>query len=113
MSLNLIEFQKAATETATYRGRGSFLGLIYCGLGLCGEAGEVAEKLKKIFREDEGEVSPEKKVEIEKELGDVLWYVAMICDELGIRLDDVGRGNIVKLRSRMKRGVLYGSGDNR
>lgn len=84
----------------------------YDGLGL-GEAGEVQGKLKKIIRDGGGVITPENIEEIKKELGDVLWYVASMCDTLGITMQDVATGNINKLQSRHKRGTIEGSGDNR
>lgn len=86
---------------------------LYPTLGLAGEAGEVAEKLKKIIRDDLGTVTEEKKAELKKELGDVLWYVAAIAKEFGLTLDEIAEANIEKLFSRKERGVLKGSGDNR
>jgi len=86
--------------------------LSYDGLGL-GEAGEVQGKIKKIIRDSGGVITPEATEEIKKELGDILWYIASMCDNLGINLNDVANGNIEKLRDRNKRGVLEGSGDNR
>jgi NTP pyrophosphatase (non-canonical NTP hydrolase) len=82
-------------------------------LGLVGEAGEVAEKMKKIIRDNNGEVTEEKKQEIKKELGDVLWYIGAMCSELKISMDEVAQMNIEKLFSRKDRGVLHGDGDNR
>ncbi len=87
--------------------------LSYFTLGLNGEAGEVAEKVKKILRDDQGKVSAEKKKEIEKELGDVLWYLAQITTELNLDLNKVAAVNLEKLFSRMERNKLSGSGDNR
>ena len=109
--MNFEEYQKKSRKTALYPDAGS--NFIYPTLGLAGEAGEVAEKIKKVLRDDGGEVLPEKKNEIEKELGDVLWYVAQIASELGLELDVVAEKNIEKLYSRMERGKLQGSGDNR
>lgn len=86
---------------------------VYPALGLAGEAGEVEEKLKKILRDDHGLVSDKNKVEIKKELGDVLWYLAQLCDCLGISLEDCATGNLAKLADRKNRGTLQGSGDNR
>ncbi len=82
-------------------------------LGLVGEAGEVAEKYKKIIRDKQGIVSNEDKDLIVKELGDVLWYTAMLAKYLGVSFDDVATANINKLSSRKERGVQRGSGDNR
>lgn len=111
--LSLDAYQEGARDTATYPGRGETLGLCYVGLGLTGEAGEFADKVKKILRDDAGKVSPERREALIGELGDVLWYVASCCDELGVSLDDVAKGNLAKLASRKSRGKLQGSGDNR
>jgi len=88
------------------------LAVAYDGLGL-GEAGEVQGKIKKIIRDNGGYISAENRIEIKKELGDILWYVASMCDGLGISMEDVATGNIEKLKSRRDRGTLHGSGDNR
>jgi|TARA_R100001244_G_scaffold129163_1_gene100397 NTP pyrophosphatase (non-canonical NTP hydrolase) len=98
-------------STAIYPNRGN--NLVYPVLGLNGEAGEIAEKLKKIIRDSGGELSPESRKDLSKELGDILWYVAACCDELGLRMDSVASANIAKLASRKERGQLSGSGDNR
>lgn len=82
-------------------------------LGLVGESGEVAEKFKKIIRDKNGKLSSDDKVEIKKELGDVLWYTAVIADYLGIDFEDVAQTNLQKLASRKARGTSKGSGDNR
>ena len=82
-------------------------------LGLVGETGEIAEKFKKIYRDKDGVFTPEDEKEMTKELGDVLWYLSVICTYLGISLQDVADLNIEKLQSRQKRGTLLGSGDNR
>ena len=104
------EYQTEAVKTAIY---GSGNKVIYPTLGLCGEAGEVAEKIKKILRNKDGKYSPEDILEIQKELGDVQWYIANIANDLGINLEDVAAGNIEKLRSRRSRNVIHGEGDNR
>src|ERR1035437_5791982 len=88
------------------------LALAYDGLGL-GEAGEVQGKIKKIIRDNGGYISAESKIEIKKELGDCLWYIASMCDNLGIKMEDVAIGNIEKLQDRRDRGTLHGSGHNR
>ena len=82
-------------------------------LGLVGETGEIAEKFKKIYRDRKGVFTAEDEKEMTKELGDVLWYMSVICTYLGISLQDVAELNIEKLQSRQKRGMLKGSGDNR
>lgn len=106
-------YQELANETAVYPNRNSFNGLLYCILGLNGETGEVTEKIKKIMRDQNGIIAQVDKIEIEKELGDVLWYLSQICSELKLNLEDVAKLNIDKLFSRKERGVLHGSGDNR
>ncbi len=105
------EYQVEARKTAVYPNKDN--NFIYPTLGLAGEAGEVAEKIKKVLRDNDGIVSDEKKTEITKELGDVLWYVANLSKELGISLEEVAAKNIEKLKSRQDRNELHGSGDNR
>ncbi len=82
-------------------------------LGLVGEAGEVAEKFKKIVRDKKGVISDEEKTEIAKELGDVLWYLSAISDYLEVNLEEVAKTNLNKLFDRRERGKARGSGDNR
>lgn len=108
--MNLNEYQTAARETAIYP---SANGITYCTLGLCGEAGEVAEKVKKVIRDNDGVFFMEKENEIAKELGDVLWYAANLACELGFTLETIAGMNIEKLRSRQERSRLQGSGDDR
>jgi NTP pyrophosphatase (non-canonical NTP hydrolase) len=86
---------------------------VYPALGLAGETGEVLEKIKKIFRDEGGRITDEKKLELMKELGDVLWYLATLARELGIPFEDIAQNNVTKLFSRLDRGVLHGNGDNR
>lgn len=105
------EYQEEARKTAIYPNKDN--NFIYPTLGLAGEAGEVAEKIKKVIRDGNGIVSEEKKEEITKELGDVLWYVANLAKELGITLEEVAEKNLLKLQSRQQRNELHGSGDNR
>ncbi len=105
------EYQKKAWETAIYPNKGK--NLIYPMLGLGGESGEVLEKMKKIIRDDNYKISPEKKEELKKEIGDVFWYLASISTELGLELEDVIQTNLNKLASRNEREKLHGSGDNR
>ncbi|MBC7512273.1 nucleoside triphosphate pyrophosphohydrolase family protein [Candidatus Saccharibacteria bacterium] len=82
-------------------------------LGLSGEAGEVAEKMKKILRDQNGEMTETDKKEFIKELGDILWYINSTAHYLGYTLDDVAQANLDKVLSRKARGVSHGSGDNR
>lgn len=106
----LLDYQIAAKEFAKYPKE---YALSYATLGLVGEAGEVANKVKKIYRDKGGVMTDEDRQTIAAELGDVLWYVADLCGQLGYRLDDVCLQNIAKLDSRRSRGVLEGSGDSR
>lgn len=105
------EYQKAADLTAVYPRRGS--NLTYPTLGLCGEAGEVANKVKKIERDRGGVINDEDRQQIAKEAGDVCWYLAALCTELGLDFGKVAEGNIAKLKKRQQDGTLGGSGDNR
>ncbi len=105
------EYQKLARGTAIYAGAGK--NFVYPALGLCGESGEVAEKIKKIVRDNDNVVDDKRREELKKELGDVLWYIANLAVELDLSLEDVAQENIAKLQSRKERGVLHGSGDNR
>jgi NTP pyrophosphatase (non-canonical NTP hydrolase) len=86
---------------------------IYPTLGLCGEAGEVADKVKKVIRDDGGAFSDPVRESLKLELGDVLWYVAQLASELGFDLDTIARANLEKLASRVARNVIAGSGDQR
>ena len=105
------EYQKKTSKTAVYPKL--MHGSVYPALGLAGEAGEVAEKVKKLVRDDEGVVSENKLGDIMKELGDVLWYVSQIASEFDLSLEQVAELNIEKLQDRAKRGKLKGSGDDR
>ncbi len=105
------EYQEKSKETAVYPSIGERF--VYPLLGLVGESGEIAEKIKKIFRDRNGVVDEETKKEIRKELGDVLWYLSQIATELDISLEEVAFSNIEKLMSRKERSQLHGDGDNR
>ena len=104
-------YQKKARETAQYPDLGS--NNIYPTLGLVGEAGEVAEKVKKVIRDKNGIFDHESKIGLKKELGDVLWYLSNLCTELEFNLDDVALLNLKKLRLRAAEGKIKGSGDDR
>lgn len=111
--MNFNEYQEKASQTAIYPNKNSIVGLMYCTLGMSGEAGEVSERVKKLYRDHNGIVSEDIKKDITKELGDVLWYLSGIAKELNISLDDIATTNIEKLFSRKERNVLHGEGDNR
>lgn len=108
MTLN--EYQQHALETAIYPDDRR---IIYPTLGLTGEAGEVADKVKKVIRDNGQQFTDERKLEIAKEIGDVLWYCATLSRDLGFDLEQVAQMNVEKLRSRKERHLLHGSGDNR
>lgn len=105
------EYQEKSRKTAIYPIIGEKY--VYPALGLGDEAGEVLGKIKKIFRDKNGVLNEETKLEIKKELGDVLWYLTQLSTELELSLDDIAKYNIEKLYSRLERGTLHGSGDNR
>lgn len=92
---------------------GGMLKLSYASLGLAGEAGEVADKIKKLIRDKGGNLSDEDRIDIAREVGDTVWYAAYLCHLLGILFGDVAAANIAKLKDRKERGKLQGSGDNR
>ena len=104
-------YQKKARETAKYPNLGS--NNIYPTLGLVGEAGEVAEKVKKVIRDKNSIFDEESKLAIKKELGDVLWYLSNLCTEFNFSLDDVALDNLEKLKLRAAKGKIRGSGDDR
>ena len=99
-------------RTAIYPGQGELTGLMYVALGASNEAGEVAGKVKKMWRDDTYHV-PEARKALAAEVGDTIWYLARVLAELDESLGDVMEANLVKLQSRQERGVLGGSGDNR
>lgn len=111
--MNLNEYQQLAMITNTYPERipEELQRLSTLVKGLCGESGEVSDKLKKAIRD--GYEMGDLRYQIAKELGDVLWYVSQCASEVGYTLDEVACMNIDKLRSRYDRGVIGGSGDNR
>lgn len=86
---------------------------LYPALGLCGEAGEVAEKIKKMLRDDGGALTEQRRKDIILELGDVLWYLANLANDIGVSLDTVATRNLEKLADRAKRNAIQGSGDSR
>lgn len=109
--MDLDRYQQAARTTARYPDVGS--NPIYPTLGLNGEAGEVADKVKKVIRDRHGIFDAEAREALKLELGDVLWYVAQLSSELGLPLSEVAKANLEKLASRAERGQISGSGDHR
>lgn len=108
--LNFEEYQMRTAETAIYPKEH---GLVYTALGLANEAGEVAGKVKKLIRDHNFQLTFEFVEDISKEMGDTLWYLARLADELGLKLDDLAQDNLDKLADRKDRDVLGGSGDKR
>ena len=104
-------YQIEARKTAIYPNKDK--NFIYPTLGLVGESGEVAEKVKKILRDKNSSFDYESKKAIKKELGDVLWYLSNLCDELDFSLNEVAEENLEKLNNRLSRGKISGSGDDR
>ena len=109
--VHLAEYQERSRRTAVYPNAGT--NLAYPTLGLCGEAGEVAEKIKKAMRDDGGILTDARREALASELGDVLWYLAQVSTEAGLDLDELAEANLAKLLSRQERNVLQGSGDDR
>ena len=103
-------YQQAARKTALYA---DAYRITYPALGLASEAGEVAGKVKKVLRDRGGDVGDDQRAAIGDELGDVLWYVAILAADLGLSLETIAAGNIEKLRSRLERGAIQGDGDQR
>ena len=108
--MNVKEYQDRALATAIY---GAGHSITYPTLGMCGEAGEVADKVKKVLRDRDGDFSDEVKANLIAEVGDVLWYVNALARDLGYTLEQVMEMNLNKLESRKARNMIHGSGDNR
>ena len=87
--------------------------VLYHALKLNGEAGEVAEDVGKMFRDDRGVLTPKRQKKLTKELGDALWYLSACCTHLGLSLEEIANQNLEKLHDRMERGVLHGDGSDR
>jgi NTP pyrophosphatase (non-canonical NTP hydrolase) len=107
MTLN--EYQDRAIKEAFYEKDD----VVYNALGITGEAGEIADHVKKMLRDDNGVLTDHRKESLKKELGDVLWYIANMARRLDLTLDEVAEANIKKIVDRKTRGVQHGSGDNR
>jgi NTP pyrophosphatase (non-canonical NTP hydrolase) len=114
-NLTFIQYQIESRKTAMYPQDG-ISGISYTSLGLNGEAGEVAEKIKKIIRDHSGDLEDaitDQRDSVKKELGDVLWYISALAYEFGLSLEEVANANIKKLQSRKERNKIQGSGDDR
>lgn len=109
--MNFTDYQQKSRATAKYPVIGH--GVIYPALGLVNEAGEVAGKIKKIFRDKDGMIGEAEKEALKFELGDVLWYIAQVCSELNLSMNEVAEANIEKLLDRQARGKIQGDGDDR
>lgn len=109
--MNVNDYQTGALRTAIYPNQGN--NIVYPSLGLSGEVGEVAEKVKKIIRDKDGVMTDPDRDAIAKELSDVAWYLAVLAYELDYSLEEIFQMNLDKLASRAERGVLSGNGDNR
>jgi NTP pyrophosphatase (non-canonical NTP hydrolase) len=109
--MNFTDYQNKARGTAKYPVIGH--GVIYPTLGLANEAGEVAGKIKKIFRDKDGVIGEADREALKAELGDVLWYIAQVATELDLSLDEIAEHNITKLLDRQARNKIQGDGDNR
>lgn len=106
------EYQKKAKTTSTIDPK-SVTAPYYFALGLNGEAGEIAEKMKKIIRNHDNDMTQLDLEDFKKELGDVLWYIAMMSSQVGLSLEDVAKTNLTKLADRKARNVIKSTGDNR
>ena len=111
MTLSANDYQTAALQTAIYPNQGS--NYVYPTLGLVGEAGEVAEKVKKLIRDGDGTLTDPDREKIALEVSDVCWYLAVLAYELDFTLEEIMAMNLAKLASRQQRGVISGSGDAR
>jgi len=113
------EYQDQASSTAIYPGQGTVMGLAYVALGVNGEAGEIAEYVKKAWRDDRPRedgvylIRADRRRKILAEVGDVLWYLSQVCRELDSTLEEAAQANITKLASRRERQVIHGDGDDR
>lgn len=103
-------FQALAAETAIYPRK---YAIMYPAMGLSGEVGEVLNKVKKVYRDDNGYLTQEMEEDLAKEIGDVFWYLAALCSDLDISMEAAALGNLQKLLDRKERGVIQGSGDDR
>ena len=111
--MNFDEYQKLSNRTADFTGRPGDYPLMYSCMGLAGETGELIEKIKKVMRNDNGQISDEKRELIKLEIGDVLWYLSQVARFCDIAFDDAAKANVEKLADRRARGVIRSEGDAR
>ena len=107
------EYQQLANRTGNFEGKQAEFAMMYLALGVTSEAGEIADKIKKIIRNDNGVVSEEKREAIKAEIGDVLWYLSQLARHFNYSFSEVAKSNIEKLSDRAKRKVIASDGDNR
>lgn len=110
MEMTLNEYQETAMSTAIYPNDGK---VNYLALAICGEAGELADKVKKILRDKDGEYKEVDKLALALELGDILWYAANLSSVLGYSLSEIAKLNVNKIAGRVQRGTIHGAGDER
>ena len=108
-----LNFQTNAVESAFYLGGEQIDPLIYCVIGLTEEAGEVAGKVKKLYRDHDGKIDDEYRTKLALELGDTLWYLSVLANKAGLDLETVAQLNIEKRLKRKENGTQRGNGDNR
>lgn len=117
--LSFGDYQQWVINTGFYPGKREVFSapnmesVSYCTLGLVGEAGEVADKVKKILRDHDGALTPELKDGLIKEMGDTLWYLTALANELDVTVEVVAQANVDKIEGRNARGTRRGSGDDR
>jgi len=109
--VELNEYQRQSRRTAVYQNIGK--NPRYAMIGLCEEVGEIAGQLKRVERDDGDVITPERREKLKLEMGDALWYMASLAEELGLTLEDIAQANLAKLADRKARKALHGSGDSR
>lgn len=109
------EYQKQALTTAytNPKHKDTLMDQTVWAMGIVGEAGEVIEKWKKMVAYNEGKITDEFLQDIKKELGDIVWYIAVLANSLDISFEEIMEVNLNKLKDRKERNVIKGKGDNR
>jgi len=115
MEVEINRYAEKAVSTAVYPGQGEQKGLMYATLGLCSETGELAEFIKKSVRDEGkgGDLVGKRLEDVKDELGDIMWYWAAVCRELGVDCGEMLERNLLKLQGRKERGTLHGHGHDR